>query len=706
MLTSKVAFGIAAGLVVGVAAGAAAAPCTDGVDCLCDTIGQSQGGVVFCEDFENPGYEDPGTLSGGHPWIQAYSGVAGDVGNCEGNRVCPNGLQAGFDIANGSGCNDPSDSGSDCVFDGNKTLNHRLTPGYQGGAIGTKRFTDPPLHTMGVTYAVRWSPNYREPDGSQGGCEVGTDSPRVGHKTNFIFKSGGRHHNVFGQSTGSSSYQAIGSGPNGGVCPGWPEGSSTDYSHPFTTIYANENCGSFPMDNCNLRNAQRNRGWVCQDDFNYQFFPDESDYEWGRTHGPGQWVCMQLHWEGYGTTSSRHRFWIDGKLVIDVSNLDSSIANGVNKEGFDLLQLDHYFNGCYNGPTPASRGEDNIVITSASEPVPCSAIGFDDDGSAPLPGPQPLSLSYLTASPSSGDAPMDATLDASAFGGTAPYTFEFDCVDGTGFDSFEQASGPVSHVCSYAAGSYVARVKVTDQALDSVEGTVNVVASVPGQPVAFSDTFSGGLGSWNVEFGDYTTAGAELDPGTEPAASGDRILYTTATGTLDQYGLVQFTQLADPASGQGLCTGLFFRVNGTNGQRYAVNYCDFGSPHIKWTWDGGFGNTTNIQSADHPALGNGSWLGAEVTGTGANTVVQVWVFGSDPGARDTWGAPDLLFENDPGVAVDTGKQVGIDLYRTNPNDVVRFDNFRAGDAAAGSVEPPVEPPAEPLGQPGKPAPVL
>ncbi|MBN2081349.1 PKD domain-containing protein [bacterium] len=80
----------------------------------------------------------------------------------------------------------------------------------------------------------------------------------------------------------------------------------------------------------------------------------------------------------------------------------------------------------------------------------------------------------LGATPATGAAPLAVTLDATGTsGGTAPYTYDFDFTDDGTWDVTGNTLGTADH--TYAtAGTYTARVRVTDGASATDEDTVTV----------------------------------------------------------------------------------------------------------------------------------------------------------------------------------------------------------------------------------------
>ena len=112
-------------------------PCTGDVDCLCDNL-QNDPNVVFCEDYENPAYDD-----GGATWTQAYSATA--VNQCwENSNPCNppwgpgcrilEGTADGacFNIVQEDACDVAGEN--DCVFDGSQSLGAKMDAGWEPSA--------------------------------------------------------------------------------------------------------------------------------------------------------------------------------------------------------------------------------------------------------------------------------------------------------------------------------------------------------------------------------------------------------------------------------------------------------------------------------------------------------------------------------------------------------------------------------------------
>jgi hypothetical protein len=146
---------------------------------------------------------------------------------------------------------------------------------------------------------------------------------------------------------------------------------------------------------------------------------------------------MQYHVSGYATADMAVRYWINGHKVVDVTGIDGTrLGRGDHsEEGSSMRKMrwENYTNIKALGAF--YRYEDNWVVTNATEPVSCDAIGYDT-GPTPTPtatptpgGPTPTSTPTATptdvpptptATPTAGPptptatptATPDGTLDA------------------------------------------------------------------------------------------------------------------------------------------------------------------------------------------------------------------------------------------------------------------------------------------------------
>jgi len=175
----------------------------------------------------------------------------------------------------------------------------------------------------------------------------------------------------------------------------------------------------------------------------------------------------------------------------------------------------------------------------------------------------------------------------------------------------------------------------------------------------FSDDFSSDTitsGDWVEDSGDYSISSGEL-----ASPSGQALLrYATETSTLAQY--FGFTYIDVPS---GSLNGIQFRIPGTTGSRYNLYY-NQSTTLLQWqTFSGPTTWQNNIKSSSTFVLSPGDKIRATIQGTGADTVVNVWInpTNNTPHSIDNWDSAsdpaDHVFANDPTYACDTGKYLGI-----------------------------------------------
>ena len=326
----------AALLLAAAPAGAKDETCTDGTSCLCDKIAQTDPGVVFCEDFESPLLNQDGAGSG---WTDAYGapvdgwwqkGLASGqwVKTVEGTcaTCCVN-------VVTETACEVPGQT--DCVFQGKQSLGHRYHPGETQGIVGSKSFQAGA--NFGVTMAVKFSKNFANQDSPKKTDEFGPSS-----------------NCVMGCSSGTIVSPVSGNPYHGSF---------------FTTSQ--------------ITGATALRGLINSDASAFRWAARvPTDYDFDRNFGLDSWHCRQFHVSGVGKAGARIRDWIDGNLLVDVTNVDLTKIRDA-AAGLNSITWNNYMNGAYQGSTIAYRYEDNVVVTTSSEPVSCEAIGFNLGGSTP-----------------------------------------------------------------------------------------------------------------------------------------------------------------------------------------------------------------------------------------------------------------------------------------------------------------------------------
>src|SRR5262249_50624050 len=123
----------------------------------CQTLTASDPNILFCEDFENPAFNQAGPITPSTAWYQRFGGATGFNGQpgCEG----PTGTCI-VDVVAAGQCNAPGESGSSCIFDGSQSLGFPYRAEVMGGGnLGEFNFGGSQTYkTFGVTLALRMSP--------------------------------------------------------------------------------------------------------------------------------------------------------------------------------------------------------------------------------------------------------------------------------------------------------------------------------------------------------------------------------------------------------------------------------------------------------------------------------------------------------------------------------------------------------------------
>ena len=359
---------------------ATAQVCQDGLNCRCDLLVEQHGdSIVFCEDFENERLGDrgvwqknPSSLQGAGWRDQGYQGISLGCGfplpGSNGTR-----MDGQADITNTGKCIDITSSnpasltiegvpGQDRVFDGNYSLAAlnqppvgQFSPGvpdYQpGGKHGTASL-DRPVKNFGITRATYVSANV-----AQNGAAWKNDQ--------FTAKDLGFYGTVNTINPDSDSPECVDTQQSGW---NWYPYAGTGW---FSARGDTETWTDVVGHGCKANKLK--------------IYPS-AEYR----HKPATWRCMQIQYEGWGTTSGRIRHWWDGELVLDLQNVNmSSMQSQINPNGLDQFSFNNYFNGAtgnqsnqgYMGNSISGRLKDNIVIREGA-PVSCEEIGFDFEGDA------------------------------------------------------------------------------------------------------------------------------------------------------------------------------------------------------------------------------------------------------------------------------------------------------------------------------------
>ena len=336
--------------------------CTDGVDCLCDLF-SGDPDIVFCEDFENPNLPNAADGPDGQGgWHNIYgSGSSGCLYNPNPGSGTgytrfgrTNSPQCCLDTVQEGNC-DPVGQ-TDCVFQGTSALAHRAVPGKTGGKTGADGWTGGSQRRFGYTMAVKWSDNYVTP--GNGGLTG------VAHKMNEF---------------GSQDSPLLGA-----------------VSHDRDNPYGMSVLKMFAPDGAwtNVQGTAYNidggnKWWMAHDQTKYRW---ESGTPAEVNAAPGEWICMQIHWNNWGLSNGHIRAWMNGVKTQEISNINmTNMTTGGG--GVGSFVFNNYYNGnacggeCRTGyPITSPSGarlEDNIIVTKGPEPVPCEDIGFNGISAPP-----------------------------------------------------------------------------------------------------------------------------------------------------------------------------------------------------------------------------------------------------------------------------------------------------------------------------------
>jgi len=206
-------------------------------------------------------------------------------------------------------------------------------------------------------------------------------------------------------------------------------------------------------------------------------------------------------------------------------------------------------------------------------------------------------------------------------------------------------------------------------AVDMSDSNESVSCSISVTPGISDDFTADQLATkWVADQGTYTVSGGVLNA----PASAAQLRYATATGTIDQYAKIKYT---DSNSGDG---GVLLRETGASGYKYKVYY-KASSSYLQWqvyngtAWSANVGNTTTF------TLNAGDTIGCTVTGTGDDTIVRAWInpVANAPTDISSWDGEsddaDYTLINNPVNPANTGLYIGISTTTSRT-----FDDFYGG----------------------------
>ena len=206
----------------------------------------------------------------------------------------------------------------------------------------------------------------------------------------------------------------------------------------------------------------------------------------------------------------------------------------------------------------------------------------------------------------------------------------------------------------------------------------------------FSDNFDRAvLGSeWSVDSGVWYISNNVLTENTGSGYTNTQLRYVGGTTvTPDQFGKLQ---IISPATHT---FGFIFRSSETQGAHYQVHGP---SNTAEWRWERYDPNfvqrLANCSGDTGPS--NGDWIGAAISGSGAQTNLSVWRWDDDPDSGqstnilENWGPPDCVMMSNGPTFVDSGSYSGIRAYTGSSTAAAFADNWTGGDFD-GNVAPPL-----------------
>lgn len=148
--------------------------------------------------------------------------------------------------------------------------------------------------------------------------------------------------------------------------------------------------------------------------------------------------------------------------------------------------------------------------------------------------------------------------------------------------------------------------------------------------------------------------------------------YNTSVGDACQWAMVSVCDINE--SGTSNTGGVALRVD-TSGNWYYIGI----NQGTSTTWEvvNASGVVESVASSSSLTWSDGNYIAARVTGTGNNTVIEIWQNPSGGNCPDYWGTADITFMDNPSNACDTGESIGIESYQPG-TPVTFFSNFSGG----------------------------
>jgi len=235
-------------------------------------------------------------------------------------------------------------------------------------------------------------------------------------------------------------------------------------------------------------------------------------------------------------------------------------------------------------------------------------------------------------------------------------------------------------LCALASGVFGA---VTIGGKASLNGKASLATEASGGGGGFSDDFNradgDSLGGNWTEIGDVDIASnAANSPQTFDNNLRGAAYTATSCGSVNQYVKVTLTS---NNSGGNVAPGVLLRYTDASSPCYNVRFA-IASDIARWNRLATPTPTGTDAAVDNDQLtvAPGDVVGITIGGTGASTVVRIWVNPTGlPSAVDNWDGdttPSLSLTVDPGTPVDTGNYVGI--CGLGSLGVLEWDDFYGG----------------------------
>jgi len=408
---------------------ASAAPCTDGVDCLCDCLAGdgstadciaiwgsdiTTSNVVMCEDFDQASYHEdvPGAWyypespsahpcfrGGGSDWFADYGAASNGTGLWH--------LGDGLSGPRGACACDILPGSQSCAASEWRADNLWNSPPNTSIDVQTDDEVDDEV--SGLTLSNKtWANNYhmawRLPVDETGGfhgkayLQTGADKPITYFEREEISEIGVTFFNAYATNADTAfpdwddctddpwkheewGYQG-GQGPNA-----WPLFCDVGGGNPISSLIFGPDGAGITRCTNGLASAQMNVGSVaCRNLGGDNYIVDSySTHDRSEDWPLGEWGCIRAHIK-LGSPNGFQKAWFTPQggteqTVLDITNLDT--ATLFRDQSWAVMKWNNYFNGNSDLYGPGDRTTettyrylDNYVIVKDQAPVPCEMIGF------------------------------------------------------------------------------------------------------------------------------------------------------------------------------------------------------------------------------------------------------------------------------------------------------------------------------------------